>query len=164
MAKNTGSYLLLIELDKGRKIQYGALSENFRKGYYVYIGSAMRNLKQRVHRHISYKESGKKKHWHIDDLLVYGNVKMALLLPNSQKLEEQISGMVSQFLRPIPSLHRPLYRMAGTVTNTPYGASDCAKVDSNLYFLRTLEDFYIITRKALELNWENKRVSKAEVS
>ncbi len=140
--------MLLIELNKGREIRYGSLQQQFRKGYYVYIGSAMNHLRQRVHRHIGYKDgfmenkSGKRvEHWHIDRLLVYGNIKMVLLLPNTKKIEEEISGMVSRFFRAVPS----------------FGATDCEKVDSNLYCLRTVEDFYFITRKALELNWENKR-------
>jgi len=153
MANNTGSYLLLIELNKGREIHYGSLKQHLRRGYYVYVGSAMNHLRQRVHRHIDYKdrfaENPKAKrveHWHIDRLLVYGNIKMALLLPNTNKIEEEISEMVSRFFKAVPS----------------FGATDCVKVDSNLYCLRTVEDFHFITRKALELNWENKRGLEVE--
>lgn len=38
---------------------------NFPQGYYVYIGSAKRNLEQRIRRH---RYLRKKMHWHIDYL------------------------------------------------------------------------------------------------
>ena len=38
---------------------------NFPQGYYVYIGSAKRNLEQRIRRH---RHLRKKMHWHIDYL------------------------------------------------------------------------------------------------
>jgi Uri superfamily endonuclease len=140
--------MLLIELNKAREIRYGSVQRHFRKGYYVYIGSAMRNLRQRVHRHINYRErsiptdsSGRVEHWHIDRLLVYGNIKTVLMLPNELRMEEELSGMVSKFFSAVPS----------------FGATDCERVDSNLYCLRTVDDFYFITRKALELNWERKK-------
>ena len=62
-----GSYLLLIELKDKETIQIGKLGKiDFMKGFYVYIGSAINGLEQRINRHLR-KE--KKLHWHIDFLL-----------------------------------------------------------------------------------------------
>ncbi len=64
-----GIYFLLIKLAISKEIVIGKLgSMQFRKGYYIYVGSAMGNggLRARVGRHLS---GQKKMHWHIDYLL-----------------------------------------------------------------------------------------------
>ncbi len=67
------TYILQIYLDRDRNIRIGKLGEFlFPKGYYLYVGSAKRNLRKRIKRHLR-KE--KKKFWHIDYLLSYGTVK-----------------------------------------------------------------------------------------
>lgn len=69
-----GIYLLYIEISKDIKQTIGALGEiEFKKGSYVYIGSAQNNLNKRVQRHLS---QNKKLHWHIDYLLQNSNVKI----------------------------------------------------------------------------------------
>ena len=70
-----GTYILKIKLNRGRKIKFGNKERFFRKGYYFYVGSALGksvNLKNRIGRHLK-KE--KKKFWHIDYLLEFGDVK-----------------------------------------------------------------------------------------
>ena len=65
--KIKGSYLLIIKLQDDKKILVGKLGKiAFKKGYYVYVGSAMNGLEQRLQRHL---RSQKKFHWHIDYLL-----------------------------------------------------------------------------------------------
>jgi len=67
------TYILQIYLDRKRNIRIGKLGEFlFPKGYYLYVGSAKRNLRKRIERHLR-KE--KKKFWHIDYLLSCGTVK-----------------------------------------------------------------------------------------
>ncbi len=62
-----GIYLLLIFKDNEEEIRVGALGRiKFDMGYYVYVGSAQRNLRKRLERHFR-KE--KKIRWHIDYLL-----------------------------------------------------------------------------------------------
>jgi len=62
-----GSYILLIKLSKNKTIEYGLNKKNyFKKGYYVYIGSALNGIENRINRHL---KSKKKLHWHIDYLL-----------------------------------------------------------------------------------------------
>ena len=62
-----GSYCLIINVEKDTKIKIGKKLGiiNFKKGCYVYVGSAMNSLESRVKRHLS---DNKKKHWHIDYL------------------------------------------------------------------------------------------------
>lgn len=62
--KDKGTYLLVLKLEKSKTIQIGKLGNLFfRKGFYIYVGSAMRGLSSRIKRHIGLK---KKRHWHID--------------------------------------------------------------------------------------------------
>ena len=60
-----GSYLLILRLDAKTRVQVGALGDtDFSRGYYVYVGSAMKSLTGRIegisrlrnnfHRHIDY--------------------------------------------------------------------------------------------------------------
>lgn len=67
------TYILVIHLAEVRNIRIGKLGEFlFSKGYYLYVGSAKRNLMKRIERHLR-KE--KKRFWHIDYLLPYGVIK-----------------------------------------------------------------------------------------
>lgn len=71
---NSGAYQLTIEIKKDIKIKIGALGRSsFRKGFYVYTGSAMTGLEARVARH---KRKDKKIRWHIDYLLNHRSVKI----------------------------------------------------------------------------------------
>jgi sugar fermentation stimulation protein A len=64
--EDRGSYLLILRLPKDEKIIVGKQgSIRFRKGYYVYVGSAMSNLSSRVNRH---QRGSEHCHWHIDYL------------------------------------------------------------------------------------------------
>ena len=64
---DSGSYLLLIHNDRDRKISVGRLGKiYFRKGYYIYTGSARHSLSKRIKRH---QRITKKIHWHIDYIL-----------------------------------------------------------------------------------------------
>lgn len=63
-----GAYLLVIEIIRPAVIRVGALGEiAFPAGWYVYAGSAMRGLEQRIRRHLSRR---KKLRWHIDYITV----------------------------------------------------------------------------------------------
>ena len=62
-----GSYILIVELKKDKIISFGKKrKERFNKGYYIYVGSALNGLDQRIQRHL---RKQKKIHWHIDYLL-----------------------------------------------------------------------------------------------
>lgn len=66
---NSGAYLLEIYISKPFTINGGRF-EGVRlpAGYYYYAGSAQKNLRQRVNRHI---EKSKKLHWHIDYITTF---------------------------------------------------------------------------------------------
>ncbi|MDR1747510.1 MAG: DNA/RNA nuclease SfsA, partial [Spirochaetaceae bacterium] len=66
-AENRGSYLIVLEIPEETETAVGALGNlRFRKGWYVYAGSAQRNLSGRIARHL--RKVRKKKHWHLDYL------------------------------------------------------------------------------------------------
>ena len=61
------TYIILIKNYKDRGISIGRLGKlKFVRGNYAYIGSAKKNLKARIKRHLS---KNKKKFWHIDYFL-----------------------------------------------------------------------------------------------
>ena len=64
---DSGNYFVLLEIPESRTVDVGALGKlNIKAGWYVYAGSARKNLSSRLARHL--RKTGKKKHWHIDYL------------------------------------------------------------------------------------------------
>ena len=64
--EDRGSYLLILRLASEARLRVGGLGRiDFRRGYYVYVGSAMKNLTQRIHRHRGLRKNF---FWHIDYL------------------------------------------------------------------------------------------------
>ena len=121
----SGSYILVIQLQEESELKIGALgSKVFKKGYYLYVGSAMgkrgsTSLINRVKRHIS-SPCEKSKHWHIDYLLEneYANIIRILLIPSINKIECIISSEIKK-------------RSDGLIEN--FGSSDCT-CRSHLYY------------------------------
>lgn len=67
-----GSYILVIKLRQNKEIQIGKLGKiHFKKGFYIYVGSALNGLENRINRHI---KKTKKKHWHIDYFLDFADI------------------------------------------------------------------------------------------
>lgn len=109
-----GSYILLIKLGDDKEIQIGKLRTIFfKKGFYVYIGSALNGLEQRINRHC---RSEKKIHWHIDYFLQHANVLNAFYKENNIREECKIAKSFEQRLTPIMN----------------FGCSDC-KCRSHLF-------------------------------
>jgi len=116
---NKGIYLLFFELLKDSKIKIGKLgSFRFRKGRYVYVGSAMKNLDQRIERHLKKR---KKKFWHIDYLLSSKNVDIYLIvrIETKKKIECEVAKILADM---------------GEVVVKGFGSSDC-RCDSHLIYL-----------------------------
>ncbi|MGB3477527.1 MAG: GIY-YIG nuclease family protein [bacterium] len=87
------TYLLQIYLGKPKTIKIGKLGRfYFKRGNYVYAGSAKTNMAKRVARHLRKK---KKKFWHIDYLLQYAEVKKVLM---SNLSEEKLASLLSKKL------------------------------------------------------------------
>ena len=62
-----GTYAIIMELGSDKRISVGKLGKiNFKKGYYLYVGSGQNSLGTRIARHLRKR---KKKFWHIDYLL-----------------------------------------------------------------------------------------------
>jgi sugar fermentation stimulation protein A len=92
-AKDQGSYLLILKLKRARKIDVGKLGEiHFRKGYYIYVGSAMANLSKRMQRH---RRLRKQHHWHIDELRATTEFHSVLAIRSSDRVECEVAEAMS---------------------------------------------------------------------
>ena len=92
-ARDRGSYLLVLHLKRDRKIGVGKLGRiHFKKGFYVYVGSAMANLSKRMERH---RHLRKQIHWHIDELRAVAEFHSALAIRSSDRLECEVAEAMS---------------------------------------------------------------------
>jgi Uri superfamily endonuclease len=134
-----GTYCLIINNEKNSYLRIGALGNIlFKKGYYIYVGSAMNSLIPRLKRHLS---SDKKKHWHIDYFLDSENVtiKEIIFTTNENKFECEI-----------------VKRINGKEIKN-FGSSDC-KCKSHLLYFEEFEECFNsvkIAFKDLNLNINN---------
>lgn len=116
---NSGVYLLIIKVEKKISVNVGALGKIiFEKGYYVYTGSAQKNLIARINRHI---RKDKRIKWHIDYLTTHRNVKVigSYIIQAKKYYECMLSGFFIKHGNPISS----------------FGCSDC-KCHSHLIRLK----------------------------
>jgi sugar fermentation stimulation protein A len=116
--EDRGSYILILRLPVGKKLNIGKLGRiEFKAGYYLYAGSAQKNLTQRLERH---KRERKKLFWHIDYLRAHAEVHLALPIRASDPLECELG----QALKKISN-----WKVPG------FGCSDCSCI-SHLYGMR----------------------------
>ncbi|MDR1250245.1 MAG: DNA/RNA nuclease SfsA [Treponema sp.] len=120
---NSGNYLILLELSEKQSVEVGALGTiPFKAGWYVYAGSARKNLSQRVNRHL--RRQRKQQHWHLDYLTPFvppgaGKLK-ALPILSYRNLECDLAGELANLGgKPVPH----------------FGSSDC-NCPSHLYYFR----------------------------
>lgn len=127
-----GAYLLIIELDRKITIKN---RWNLKAGLYVYVGSAMSGLIQRISRHM---KKDKREHWHIDHLLRHGKILSVIMFPSEERLEEEISRYLSRVL------------------DGPrgFGSSDL-KVRTNLYKIEKLGEFFELLGEFVQNVHEN---------
>ena len=103
-----GSYVLLIELKKNKQIIIGKQGEFFfKKGFYVYVGSALNGVEHRIQRHL---RKQKKKHWHIDYLLTKSTIRYVFVQEKSSRQECYLAHHFEKKCQSIPS----------------FGCSDCS--------------------------------------
>ncbi len=117
--------MLLIDVKKDISVKVGALGElTFKKGLYVYVGSAQNSLEKRVSRHMS---KHKKLRWHVDYLLSNKHVKIKNVFykeaPKSE--EDKTACKLLEFGTPIPK----------------FGASD-SKCISHLFKVKSSKELY----------------------
>jgi Uri superfamily endonuclease len=99
------TYQLHIEVRDQIRLTVGRLGECvFPPGFYIYTGSAKRNLEARLRRHLS---AAKRLHWHIDYLLAAPGVRLV---------------SVARFATPECDLNR---QTAGALLVPRFGATDC---------------------------------------
>ncbi len=88
-ARDRGSYILLLKLPKEASLEVGKLGEiRFRKGYYLYFGSARKNLSRRIERH---RRMRKRLFWHVDFLRSIAEFHLALPIRTQDALECEIA-------------------------------------------------------------------------
>ncbi|GFP42445.1 sugar fermentation stimulation protein A [Candidatus Hakubella thermalkaliphila] len=88
-AQDIGSYIIILNLKNTQKLSIGELGEiTLEKGYYLYVGSARKNLTRRVQRH---RRKRKKLFWHIDYLGQIADFHLALPVRSSADLECDIA-------------------------------------------------------------------------
>ena len=129
-----GTYCLIISMKKSEKLDIGHLHNmhKYRKGYYVYIGSAMNSLVPRLNRHLS---DEKKMHWHIDYLLKSPDCHIRDILFNisEERIECALAESISKDGEEIPG----------------FGCSDCS-CSSHLIYFKRKRDALASTRNAYE--------------
>jgi sugar fermentation stimulation protein A len=92
-AKDRGSYLIILRLPRRKVISVGKLGKvPFQKGYYVYTGSARKNLSRRIERH---RRLTKKHFWHIDYLREAGEFIAALPVRTEDDVECRIARSIT---------------------------------------------------------------------
>lgn len=114
-----GTYCVVANLCERSRIRIGSLGlAEFPPGIYVYIGSALSGIENRVSRHRSTK---KKRRWHIDYFLDKAEVVSVIAIPSDRK---SIECDVATALMTCEDASVPLER---------FGSSDC-KCRSHLIF------------------------------
>jgi len=109
----SGTYCLLLRLDKAARIRIGALGVvQFPAGGYVYVGSAFGpgGLRARLSHHL---RRARRCHWHIDYLRQRAGVAGAFVAPAKVAYEHRLALRVST----VPK---------ATLPARGFGASDCS--------------------------------------
>jgi Uri superfamily endonuclease len=114
-----GSYLLLMELPAPRNLMVGRLgSFRFPAGWYVYAGSALGGVEQRVARHLRLSDV---RRWHLDYLKAEATVRQSFTFPGRERRE---CGLAAELLS----------RPGAAVPALRFGASDCRCPSHLIYF------------------------------
>src|SRR3990172_5026826 len=116
-----GTYVLAYFLSRSQKIEIGRLGEiAFRKGYYLYVGSAFGQggLSARLGHHLNPKAP---KRWHIDHLGRIAELMEIWFSRNPAKLEHQWAGALAGIVGKQPFLKK-------------FGSSDCCCYTHLFYF------------------------------
>lgn len=117
-----GCYCLIINIPQSNEIKIGKKlgKIKFKRGYYVYVGSALNSLESRLKRHLS---DDKKMHWHVDYLLKKGKIRDIIYNESTRKIECELSEYISRKAEGIKD----------------FGCSDC-DCESHLYYFKTKKE------------------------
>lgn len=84
-----GTYVLLIRVPRETKVKIGSLGRiRFKKEAYAYVGSALKNMKSRIERHL---KDEKNFHWHIDYFLTKADIEEIIYGEKAEKKECEIA-------------------------------------------------------------------------
>jgi Uri superfamily endonuclease len=112
------TYLLCIKVDEDLEVTVGRLGlMNFKRGLYIYVGSAKRNLAARIKRHLG---RNKKIFWHVDYLLSRKAAEVSQIWLSSSG-ECRIAKKIS--------------KLKGSIPVKGFGCSDC-KCLSHLFYCK----------------------------
>jgi sugar fermentation stimulation protein A len=93
-AKDRGVYLLILKVDQKTTIEVGSLGRRvFKKGFYIYMGSAKRNLSKRIERH---RRMRKRLFWHVDYLRARSQVHSVLPIRTSDDIECEVASAIKE--------------------------------------------------------------------
>ncbi len=138
----TGVYQLIIIIKKETTLHIGKLGNiTIPKGVYIYTGSAMNGLDNRIRRHL---RKNKINHWHIDYLLKskVANIIGVIKIQSENKIECELNRLTLPVMNILPQL-------------MGFGSSDCRVCHSHLNKLTIPINDYIIFLKK-NLNYEVK--------
>lgn len=114
--QDRGAYLLLIKLEAPKTLAVGSLGQiRFERGFYIYVGSAMKGLGQRIARHLRKK---KRHRWHVDYLTAEAISITPVPIISGLRLECALAGSLRQIA-------------GGTVKG--FGSSDC-RCEGHLFY------------------------------
>ncbi|MFP4528699.1 MAG: GIY-YIG nuclease family protein [Candidatus Kapaibacterium sp.] len=127
---DSGAYQLVVRLAEDKRIEIGAFGEfDFRAGYYIYTGSAMRNLGQRIARHLRAEKTHR---WHIDYLLAHPAASVVDVVRYFS--EERIECGINQKMLKLPG---------ASVPARGFGSSDCRVCPAHLLYFDGVNPFDI---------------------
>ncbi|WP_299143786.1 DNA/RNA nuclease SfsA [uncultured Dialister sp.] len=90
---NAGDYMIVLQMEENSTITVGSLGDiRFPQGYYVYVGSARKNLDQRIAHH---KALRKGRHWHMDYLRNACRFTGAIPIRTKEDLEHKLAEALS---------------------------------------------------------------------
>ena len=93
-AVSAGLYVAAFRLDADRRIRVGRLGRfQFRRGVYLYVGSAQRDREARLARHTRRR---KPLRWHIDYLSAKATMLGAILVPGGRDAECALAAEVGK--------------------------------------------------------------------
>jgi sugar fermentation stimulation protein A len=116
-ARDSGSYLVMLKVPETQDIEIGALGTlRFKAGWYIYAGSARKNLSKRISRHL--RRTRKKQRWHIDYLSPRAALIKAYPVYSYRNLECQLAGALGNL---------------GGLGVPGFGSSDC-RCKSHLFY------------------------------
>ncbi len=133
-----GSYAMIIQLKEDIAVNIRRKSVELKKGYYLYVGSALNGIVARLRRHF---KRGKKIHWHVDNLTEKGEVLEAYYVVREDRLECEIARRIR------------LERISG------FGDSDC-RCGGHLFYSADKNQMVVEIKSVMSVFGEVKKFER----